>query len=296
MAVYSKEDLKGLQPEHATLVAIDSDGCVLPTMEIKQKECFHPLIIEHWQLEAIARYVREVAEFVNLYSCWRGTNRFVALVKTFDLLRERAEVRAAGVAVPRLDSLRGYIAAGGRLSNEGLSQEVERTGDAELRSVLQWSLAVNEAIERKVKGVGPCEWARRAIERIARDSDLIVVSQTPEDALLREWREHGLDGYVRVIAGQELGTKAEQLELAVSSKYDSHSVLVVGDAPGDLAAARSVGASFYPIMPGDEERSWELLCCEAYDKFLAGEYHGDYEQRLVQLFEALLPSEPPWAR
>jgi len=53
--------------EHAFFVGIDSDGCVFDTMEIKHKECFTPNIIKHWGLQAVSKYAREAAEFVNLY-------------------------------------------------------------------------------------------------------------------------------------------------------------------------------------------------------------------------------------
>ncbi|MCA1808924.1 MAG: hypothetical protein ABR497_09800 [Kiritimatiellia bacterium] len=68
------------------LVGIDSDGCVFPTMEIKQRQCIHPLIIKHWHLDPLAPLVRETAAFVNLYSRSRGSNRFVALCRTMELL------------------------------------------------------------------------------------------------------------------------------------------------------------------------------------------------------------------
>ena len=63
-------------------------------MEIKHKECFTPNIIKHWDLQAVSKYAREASEFVNLYSKWRGINRWPALVMVFDLLRERPEVQA----------------------------------------------------------------------------------------------------------------------------------------------------------------------------------------------------------
>ena len=49
-------------------IGIDSDGCAFDTMEVKHKECFIPNIIKHYRLAAISKYVRESAEFVNLYS------------------------------------------------------------------------------------------------------------------------------------------------------------------------------------------------------------------------------------
>src|SRR5262249_9024382 len=67
-------------------VGIDSDGCAFDTMEVKHKECFIPNIIKSYKLAAISKFVREVAEFVNLYSVHRGINRFPGLVLTIDLL------------------------------------------------------------------------------------------------------------------------------------------------------------------------------------------------------------------
>ena len=80
------------QPQHEYFIGIDSDGCAFDTMEIKHKECFCPNIINYWDLQAVSKYAREAAEFVNLYSKWRGINRWPALVKVFDLLVERKEV------------------------------------------------------------------------------------------------------------------------------------------------------------------------------------------------------------
>ena len=73
-------------------VGIDSDGCAFDTMEVKHKECFIPNIIKSYRLAAVSKYVREAAEFINLYSKWRGINRFPGLVATIDLLAERPEV------------------------------------------------------------------------------------------------------------------------------------------------------------------------------------------------------------
>ena len=73
--------LKELKPKHAFFVGVDSDGCAFDTMEIKHKECFTPLIIKHWDLQAVSKYAREASEFVNLYSQWRGVNRWPALLK-----------------------------------------------------------------------------------------------------------------------------------------------------------------------------------------------------------------------
>ena len=67
---------------------------------------------------------------------------------------------------------------------------------------------------------------------------MIVVSQTPLEALEREWEENGMTPYVGLIAGQEHGTKAEHIQLATEGKgYGADRILMVGDAPGDYKAA-----------------------------------------------------------
>ncbi len=114
------------------------------------------------------------------------------------------------------------------------------------------------------------------------------------EALEREWGEHGLDRYVQMIASQELGAKAEHLDLATRGKYEKDHVLMIGDAPGDAGAAQEVEALFYPVIPGREVESWTQLRDEAMGKFLNETYAGSYQQRLLGEFDASLPSVPPW--
>jgi phosphoglycolate phosphatase-like HAD superfamily hydrolase len=129
---------------------------------------------------------------------------------------------------------------------------------------------------------------------IQKYSDAIVVSQTPEEMLVKEWNLHKMDGYISVIAGPEMGTKAEHLEMAAVGKYDLKRILLIGDAPGDRKAAHAVGACFYPINPDKEEESWAKFHREAYGKFLAGDFSGEYEQRLIEEFDKNLSDTPPW--
>src|SRR5213596_1110255 len=91
------QNLSELQPSKEFFVGIDSDGCVFDSMEIKHKECFTPMFIKHFRLQAASKYAREVWEFVNLYSKTRGVNRFPALSRALNLLRERPQVIARKV-------------------------------------------------------------------------------------------------------------------------------------------------------------------------------------------------------
>jgi phosphoglycolate phosphatase-like HAD superfamily hydrolase len=168
--------------------------------------------------------------------------------------------------------------------------------DDELATAWTWTTGVNQTVADMVHGVPPFPWLRESLDFLADKADMIVVSATPLEALVREWEEHDIAQYVRVIAGQEMGKKALHLKLAAGAKYPQDHVLMVGDAPGDMHAARANSALFYPINPGHEQESWQRFYEEAVHNFLAGDYAGEYESELIAEFEALLPSVPPWQR
>jgi len=288
--------LKNLQPGKEFFVGIDSDGCAFPTMELKHKECFIPNIIKSYGLQSISKYAREAAEFVNLYSKWRGINRFPALILVMELLAERPEVIKSGVRLPDLGDLQKWVDSGAALGNPALEEEVKKTGNPVLARALDWSKNVNKAVDWMVEGCGPFGYVRESVEKIAQQADIVVVSATPVPALEKEWTEHDLARYTRVIAGQEMGSKKEHLALAAVGKYPPEKILMVGDAPGDMKAARANNALFFPVNPGQEEKSWQRMATEAFDRFVEGTYAGDYEARLIVEFEALLPDTPPWKK
>ena len=296
MTHMTQEVLKNMKPEKDFFIGIDSDGCVFDTMEIKQKECFIPNIIKYWDLQPVSKYAREVQEFVNLYSKWRGINRFPALVMLFDLLKDRPEVKKREVKIPEAKSLKEWINTETKLSNSILKSAVEKTNDAVLKQALEWSEAVNRAVADIVKDIPPFPFVRESLRKVQNKADVIVVSATPNEALQREWEEHGISQYVRAICGQEVGSKKEHIALAADKKYKKENILMVGDAPGDMKAAKENEALFYPINPGKEDESWERFYNEALDKFFDGEYAGSYESKLVKEFEKYLPSIPPWQR
>ena len=290
----SAKELSAMAPRHEFFVGIDSDGCAFDSMEIKHKECFCPQIIKYWDLQAISKYAREAVEFVNLYSKWRGTNRWPALTSTLDLLCERPEVAQRGCKVPRANKVREFIASGKALSNDGLKEYMAQHPDAELEHALQWSKAVNAAVADIVHNLPPFPYVRESLGLLQKSADAVVVSATPTEAVVKEWRVNDIDKYVRAIAGQELGTKKQHLKMAAAGRYAPNHVLMIGDALGDLDAARASNALFFPINPGREEESWERFYKEGSQKFMAGEFAGAYESALIAEFDKLLPSIPPW--
>ena len=286
--------LREFRPAHEFFIGIDSDGCAFDTMEVKHKECFIPNFVRHFELAAVSKYAREAAEFVNLYSKWRGANRFPAYLKALELLAERPEVGRRAFRVPPLLGLRDWVARETKLGDPALKAEVERTNEADLVRTLAWSQAVNAAVRETVKAVPPFPLVRETLAAAGERADLMVVSATPGEALVREWEEHDLARRVALIAGQEMGSKKEHLGLAAAGRYPKDRVLMIGDAPGDRQAAEANGVLFYPIEPGREDESWQRLYEEALPRFFAGSYAGEYMSERIAAFEALLPETPHW--
>jgi phosphoglycolate phosphatase-like HAD superfamily hydrolase len=288
--------LKAHTPTKDFLIAIDSDGCAFDTMEVKHKECFIPNIVKHWDLQPVSKYARAAAEFINLYSKWRGVNRFPALVMTFDLLADWDAVLKRGYASPEIPNLRRWIEEESKLGNPALEAYCAANDDADMHRALAWSKDVNATVADVVKGgLPPFPYVRESLEEARDCADMVVCSQTPTEALTREWEEQGIAEFVFAIAGQEMGKKSEHIEFASSDgRYEKSKMLMIGDAPGDMKAARANDALFFPVNPGEEDVSWQRLHEEGLDRFFAGEYAGEYEAGLIAEFEKHLPETPPW--
>lgn len=300
IAVDPAQALRDFEPKHEFFVGVDSDGCAFDTMGIKQRECFCPWLIACFGLQPVAQAARECKDFADLFSKTRGGNRHKTNKRILsELLPNHPMTRARNFSVPQY---RHYFAwvddPDSLLSNDGLQKAIDEASDPEakkeLSHALAWSEKVNEAISQIVKGLPPFPYVRRSLEKIQQSADVIVISGTPNEALKREWQEHDIAKYVQVIAGQEMGKKAQHIEYATKGRYEKNHVLMIGDAPGDMEAAKTNDALFYPINPGDEAQSWKRFVDEAFDKFINGQYAGDYEEKVIAEFDAYLPELPPW--
>jgi phosphoglycolate phosphatase-like HAD superfamily hydrolase len=286
--------LRNLRPGHEFFIGIDSDGCVFDSMEVKQKEFFIPNALKYFDLFGISKILRETWEFVNLYSVYRGGNRFISLIKVFELLNDRKEIREGGFRLPDLSSLREWVKIETKLGNDNLRRYFESNHDPDLEKVVRWSEEVNRDITMWLRNIPPFPHARTSLEKISSFADIVIVSQTPLEALNREWNEHDLAKYVNTIAGQEHGTKSEHIALAAKGKYPDNKILMIGDAKGDLDAARKNGILFYPVIPGKEDQSWELFLSEGLEKFIKCTYAGEFEDKHIHEFLEALPGTPPW--
>jgi hypothetical protein len=292
---YQKQ-LSDLEPEHEFFIGIDSDGCVFDSMEVKQKEFFIPSALKYFNLFAISKTLRETWEFINLYSVYRGGNRFPSMIKVFDLLSKREEIKESGIELPDMTALKKWVSFETKLGNATLRKYYEETNEQSLKTVLEWTEALNNEISIWLHSIPPFHNAIKALEEVHKFSDIMVISQTPLEALEREWLENNIKKYVRLIAAQEHGTKTEHVFLAAKEKYPDDKIILIGDAFGDMVAAKNNGVLFYPIIPGNEERSWKRFIEEAVVKFRNGSYAGNYQKSLLGEFKNSLPDTPPWEK
>lgn len=285
------------EKKHEFLICIDSDGTMMDNMELKHKECFCPATVNVWEMQCVSKYLREAAEFVNLYSRTRGINRFLAVIKTLEMTFQRPEVQQRLDTFPDLDGLKAWTQSAAALSAGALEAYIrqQQAPSAALETALRWSREVDESIEKIVRNIQPFPFARETVSQMSRHCDLAVVSGTPRQTVCRELGKSDLLDFFCDVAGQEDGTKADSIRRIMGRGYDGSCVLKVGDAIGDYEAAQKSGVLFYPILPGQESFSWQRLKEEALQRFLAGTYRGQYAQTLLEQFLQALPEAPAWA-
>ncbi|MDY5589714.1 MAG: hypothetical protein SPF30_07180 [Arcanobacterium sp.] len=293
-------ELEAFTPQHSYFIGVDSDGCAIDQMNIKHYECFTPAYIKAFSLQPISTIARETAIFVNLFSATRGINRWASIDRFFDLLKDRPEVVAAvesgAITLPEGNDLKAFLASGVPLSFAGIKQWEREYPSAEIRQCIEWGQLVNKLVAWMVMNTQPFEGVRESFEEIAASgkADTMVVSSASLEMLHHEWNEHNLAQYMSAIAGQEMGTKAQQIHAAAKGKYPDNHILLLGDAPGDGVAAASEGVLWYPIVPGEEAASWLRFREEALGRFFAGTYAGEYQQALIAEYSTLLPEKPSW--
>lgn len=288
--------LRSYEPQKEFFIGVDSDGCVFDSMEVKHKECFCPMFIKALKLQSVSKFARQVWEFVNLYSQFRGSNRFIAIARALSLLKERPEVIKRKCRIPDTAALEEWSARTNPLTPAALTAEYERTKNPDFRPFIDWSVEVNRAVKEIMRGVPLFPFVKESLDAVKGRADVFIVSQTPTEALEREWTENGIYQYVRYAAGQEVGKKADQIRCITEDRYDPEKILMIGDSPGDLKAVKANNGLFFPIVPGREDEYWQKLAEEGLDRFFAGTFKGEYENSLLEEFAHCLPDIPPWKR
>jgi len=262
------------------LICIDSDGCAMDSMEIKHKTCFGPQMIKTYGFEALSDEVQVIWNDINLYTLKRGINRFLGLLEALKIIKEKALCE-----VEEFDVFEKWATTAKELSNNSLMEEIKKTNNPQLKKALEWSENVNKKISAIPKMPGAFKGVYDAIISFNKTADICVVSSANRGAIIEEWTSEGLIGYVSIVMDQGYGSKASCIEkLVEAGGYDKNKVLMVGDALGDLKAAKSNGVSFYPILVNKEEFSWQRLKDEGVAKLTSGCFDGYYQKFLEDEF------------
>ena len=261
------------------LIGIDSDGTAFDSMTLKHRNAFIPAMIKVWKLDAHAELVCRICERINLYSRTRGIDRFSGLIPTF---REFAE---NGIEIPDLSPLEEFLKTGKR-SNAALEAYLQEHKSDFLAAILTWSRSADARFQQEVEKLPPFRNVLPTLITAHEKADIAVISSASEESLRKDWRKENLLDHVTILCGQEAGSKKEQLRRAIAGEYAPECTLMIGDAQGDLEAAESVGAWFYPVIPGQEEDSWQRLREQWLPVFFRGGFRKPVQEELLKPFYA----------
>lgn len=268
--------------EHDFLICVDSDGCVMDTMNCKHFHCFGPSLILEWGLEEWEDAILRRWTDINLLQMTRGIRRFKALAMVL------GEVNEKYTPITGIQTLASWAENADTLSNEVLAAAIANEADPEgklcLQKALNWSLTVNEEIAKLPDALRkPFSGVRAALAAAARYADIVVISGANSEAVEGEWERHGLLPYTSGIYSQDSGSAEFCLEYLLMQGYTPDHVLMIGDAPEDLEMARQTGICFYPILVNWEEESWEAFTDEALPRFVLHQYDA-YQEERTQIF------------
>ena len=275
-------DLQHFVKNREYLVCVDSDGCAMDTMDIKHFRCFGPCMVEEWGLEEWAQPILARWNEINLYTMTRGVNRFKGLAMALD------EINAQYTAIEGLDELKAWAASAPELSNGALEKALPAAQGPCLAKALSWSKKVNAAINALPESEKkPFDGAAAGLAAAHAAADVAVVSSANREAVEEEWARCGLLGSVDVLCCQDAGSKAACIARLLAKGYAPDNILMVGDAPGDKAAAEKNGVWFYPILVRHEAESWAELVSTALARLTSGAY-APYGETLAEKFLANL--------
>ncbi len=256
--------------KHDFLVCVDSDGCVMDTMNCKHFHCFGPCMVAEWGLEAWKEEILERWNVINLFSMTRGINRFKGLAMALGEIHEKY------TPIPGIAALQHWADTAPALSNDGVMKAIESAeGDAKLifEKALRWSEAVNAAIVELDESLKiPYDGAKEGLAAAHQFADVAMVSSANRDAVEEEWGKFGLLQHTDIVLAQDIGSKAACIAEMLKFGYDPDKVVMIGDAPGDCDAAEKNGVHYYPILVNHERESWDEAIAVAFAKLQSGEY------------------------
>lgn len=277
--VYKLSKLSEYKKKKEFLICVDSDGCAMDTMDIKHIRCFGPCMVNEWGLEQWKEEILKRWNEINLYTMTRGINRYKGLSAALQ------EIHGKYTQIEDLDTLVQWVKESPELSNAALQRAIDNKDSISLKKALSWSKAVNESINRLPEEEKvPFEGVKETLAFAHGKADVAIVSSANLDAVLEEWERFGLLEHTDIVLAQDAGSKAYCIGQLLKAGYDKEHVLMCGDAPGDLDAAKQNGVFYYPILVRHERESWKEFRETAVEKLMDGTYGGDYQQSKTEAF------------
>ena len=271
--------------KHDFLVCVDSDGCVMDTMNCKHFHCFGPCMVAEWGLEEWKDAILDRWNVINLFSMTRGINRFKGLAMAL------GEIDKQYKPIPGITALQHWADTAPALSNDGVIKAAAAAeGDAKLifEKALSWSKAVNAAIVELDESLkGPYNGAKEGLAAAHQFADVAMVSSANRDAVEEEWGKFGLLAHTDIVLAQDIGSKAACIAEMLKFGYDLDKVVMIGDAPGDCDAAEKNGVHYYPILVNHEKESWDEAIAVAFSKLQSGDYAAYGAQKKQEFLQNL---------
>ena len=270
------------EKKHDYLVCVDSDGCVMDTMNCKHFHCFGPCMVTEWGLEEWKDAILDRWNVINLFSMTRGINRFKGLAMAL------GEIDKQYKPIIGIAALQHWVEVAPALSNDGVAKAAAEAADPDAKLVfekaLSWSKAVNAAIVELDEALKvPYNGAKEGLAAAHTFADVAMVSSANRDAVEEEWGKFGLLEHTDIVLAQDVGSKAACIKEMLKFGYDINKVVMVGDAPGDCDAAEKNGVHYYPILVNHEKESWDEAIAVAFSKLQSGEY-AEYGAQKKQEF------------
>lgn len=272
--------------KHEFLVCVDSDGCVMDTMNCKHFHCFGPCMVAEWGLQQWEKEILDRWNVINLFSMTRGINRFKGLAMALGEINEQY-MPISGVA-----ALKQWADTAPALSNDAVRKAAQEADAPEAKEIfekaLAWSVAVNTSIGKLPEELKvPYKGAKEGLAAAHAFADVAMVSSANRDAVEEEWGKFGLLEHTDIVLAQDVGSKAACIARMLTFGYDPKKVLMVGDAPGDCDAAEKNGVHYYPILVNHEKRSWDEAIEVAFEKLRSGDYCAYGAEKKRQFLENL---------
>ena len=272
--------------KHDYLVCVDSDGCVMDTMNCKHFHCFGPCMVTEWGLEAWSDEILERWNVINLFSMTRGINRFKGLAMALGEINEKYK------PIVGITHLQNWADTAPALSNDAVAAAAANACCEEAKTVfskaLSWSKAVNASIVKLPEELKvPYDGTKEGLAAAHTFADVAMVSSANRDAVEEEWGKFGLLEHTDIVLAQDVGSKAACIAEMLKFGYELSKVVMIGDAPGDCDAAEKNGVWYYPILVNHERASWDEAIAIAFGKLQSGDY-SEYEIQKKKEFLANL--------